>query len=240
MRSSPLRTMRWMWVKASCGKRATRKRSTRIPASSGSTTRVCTPVASVSLRRRPRRGLRRRARRRCGLRAACAAGTGACGGRARARLRRRARAAPCRAARRCPPPPVSAAFDLSRPVSWSARLTAAGCRSGPIQSEGAHDERGRRRGRRSTGPRSRAHRRPPAPASPRSHSSTASREKAEKVVKPPRMPVARNRRTGWSSPRRLEGQPAGEQAHGEGADDVHGRACPTETPAPKARARSRH
>ena len=35
-------------VKGSCGKRAPRKRSMRIPASSGSTVRVCTPLASVA------------------------------------------------------------------------------------------------------------------------------------------------------------------------------------------------
>ncbi len=47
-RSSPLRTMLWTRVKGRNGKRAVRKRSMRMPASSGSTVRVCTPEARVA------------------------------------------------------------------------------------------------------------------------------------------------------------------------------------------------
>ena len=43
-RTSPLRMMRWMWLNDRPGKRASRKRSTRMPASSAVTATVCTPV----------------------------------------------------------------------------------------------------------------------------------------------------------------------------------------------------
>ena len=45
-RSSPLRTMRWMWENDRPGKRASRKRSTRMLFSSAVTTTVCTLVGS--------------------------------------------------------------------------------------------------------------------------------------------------------------------------------------------------
>ena len=43
-RSSPLRMMRWIWENESPGNRASKKRSTRMPASSAATETVCTPV----------------------------------------------------------------------------------------------------------------------------------------------------------------------------------------------------
>ena len=45
-RTSPLRMMRWMWLNDRPGKRASKKRSTRMPSSSGVTVTVCTLVAS--------------------------------------------------------------------------------------------------------------------------------------------------------------------------------------------------
>ena len=45
-RNSPLRTMRWMWENDRPGKRASRKRSTRMLFSSAVTTTVCTLVGS--------------------------------------------------------------------------------------------------------------------------------------------------------------------------------------------------
>ena len=44
------------------------------------------------------------------------------------------------------------------------------------------------------------HRQRQGPSRPRSQISTASSEKAEKVVKPPRIPVVRNSRSGWLQP----------------------------------------
>ena len=43
-RTSPLRMMRWMWLNDSPGKRASKKRSTRMLFSSGVTVTVCTPA----------------------------------------------------------------------------------------------------------------------------------------------------------------------------------------------------
>ena len=43
-RTSPLRMMRWMWLNDRPGKRASKKRSTRILFSSGVTVTVCTPA----------------------------------------------------------------------------------------------------------------------------------------------------------------------------------------------------
>ena len=43
-RTSPLRMMRWMWLNDRPGKRASKKRSTRMPFSSGVTVTVCTPA----------------------------------------------------------------------------------------------------------------------------------------------------------------------------------------------------
>ena len=43
-RTSPLRMTRWMWEKLKPGNRASRKRSTRMPASSAVTATFCTPV----------------------------------------------------------------------------------------------------------------------------------------------------------------------------------------------------
>ena len=45
-RTSPLRMMRWMWLNERPGNRASKKRSTRMPASSAPTVTVCTPVAT--------------------------------------------------------------------------------------------------------------------------------------------------------------------------------------------------
>ena len=44
-RTSPLRMMRWMWLNDRPGNRASKKRSSRMPASSAATVTVCTPVA---------------------------------------------------------------------------------------------------------------------------------------------------------------------------------------------------
>ena len=43
-RTSPLRMMRWMWLNERPGNRASKKRSTRMPVSSGVTLTVCTPA----------------------------------------------------------------------------------------------------------------------------------------------------------------------------------------------------
>ena len=43
-RTSPLRMMRWIWLNDRPGKRASKKRSTRMPDSSGVTVTVCTPA----------------------------------------------------------------------------------------------------------------------------------------------------------------------------------------------------
>ena len=47
-RTSPLRMMRWMWLKESPGNRASKKRSTRMLASSGVTVTVCTVVGNAA------------------------------------------------------------------------------------------------------------------------------------------------------------------------------------------------
>src|SRR4029077_18527733 len=46
-RSSPFRMIRWIWENARPGKRASRKRSTRMPASSSLTFVVCTPPVTA-------------------------------------------------------------------------------------------------------------------------------------------------------------------------------------------------
>ena len=47
-RTSPLRMMRWMWLNDRPGKRASKKRSTRMLFSSGVTVTVCTPAEKCS------------------------------------------------------------------------------------------------------------------------------------------------------------------------------------------------
>ena len=43
-RTSPLRMMRWIWLNDRPGNRPSKKRSTRMPFSSGVTATVCTPA----------------------------------------------------------------------------------------------------------------------------------------------------------------------------------------------------
>ena len=47
-RTSPLRMMRWMWLNDRPGKRASKKRSTRMPDSSGVTVTVCTAAENCA------------------------------------------------------------------------------------------------------------------------------------------------------------------------------------------------
>ena len=51
-RTSPLRMMRWIWLNDRPGNRASKKRSTRMPFSSGVTATVCTPAENCARLRR--------------------------------------------------------------------------------------------------------------------------------------------------------------------------------------------
>ena len=58
-------------------------------------------------------------------------------------------------------------------------------------------------------------------ASPRSQSSTASREKAEKVVNPPRMPVRQKQPQVLPAARVFQCEEAGEKPHEQSTNDIH-------------------
>ena len=88
--TSPLRMMRWMWLNDSPGNRASKKRSSRMPDSSGLTVTVCTPVATCGAgaaahRRRGRALRRRRSARASSVERGAAAGARSTGRRRRAR-----------------------------------------------------------------------------------------------------------------------------------------------------------
>jgi hypothetical protein len=99
---------------------------------------------------------------------------------------------------------------------WSPSPCATVTVCTPVMTRGSATGRGPRRARRWTGDVRRSRRAAASPSAPRSYSVTASSEKAEKVVKPPRMPVITK---GDVRQPALSGE-TDEQPHGKGAQDV--------------------
>ena len=269
MRSSPLRTMRWICVKASCGKA---RHQEAVDAHIGLVRldlRVCTPVASVSLaaaRASARVGLGATSGGKgfgAGLAAVAAAAARAAG------AWRRLRCAPSRpvfagwwaawAYRRasespaaCPTVPwypgrrlflnrsVSCAFGNRAPRRRQSSTRGGKSKRHAPSAHERQDPAARPADRQKR--RSRPHRRAGRPpASPRSHSSTASREKAEKVVKPPRIPVVEEQaaEAGSSLAMRLEGQPRRQAGPSAKEPTMLTASVPQGNAVPQERARSR-